>query len=349
LGLEDLSDFIRKKSGKPTVRTTDVAALNPPQLRSLGPNGGNIKAVNDVTDRYDVDAFLGPGFGAVGILLPEDARKLPLFTAKTQKDGRTKTVLVPVAVSVTGLQLGSPDVTAVTGDENKAVVFRAFRIEEEVPRFRREQKEKAMEDLIHPGWYDDVWRPNKIGQAYQEFFGIGAITDPQSRGDGYLKIPTAEEEEAAQATEAAANAEGVEDPSVELLASLKLDEKSSIRDAVDFLVVTYSHIRQNNLNVDEFIRGYTWRPIATMADMFGTTDLKFSSDGEKVIGGVEGFHSRAFGPYDNLFGLASPEVKTILGIKRDSVAAQRADLRARKQEAVQQYTSALLFSRGILG
>jgi hypothetical protein len=86
-----------------------------------------------------------------------------------------------------------------------------------------------------------------------------------------------------------------------------------------------------------------------MVDIFGTRDLEFSSDGSAVESGIEGFHSRAFGPYNDLFGLAGPELEDFLGIKRDSTGAQKGDTRGRKQEAVKRYMASLLFSRGLLG
>ena len=86
-----------------------------------------------------------------------------------------------------------------------------------------------------------------------------------------------------------------------------------------------------------------------MIDMFGTSDLAYSTDGSTVVSGIEGFHSRAFGPYNNLFGLTTPTISNVVGIQRGTPAAQRADTRARKQQAVQQYVSAIQSQRAILG
>jgi hypothetical protein len=248
---------------------------------------------------------------------------------------------------VTARQLNSPDVQDITGGPDIEIIFKAYQIEEEIPRYRRELVDKPMEDLIHPGWYGDIWRPAKIGNAYQDFFGIGSINDPQAVGfAGAAGIPN---EQGSQAVEDEALAQSRDDPRAGLISELALTEGSSIQNAVDFLVQSYSFVRQNSLNVDEFTRSYTWRPIANMLDIFGTTDLRFSEDGERVLQGIEGFHSRAFGPYDNLFGLVSPEIKSVLGIERNTMAAQRADTRGRKQRQVQQLVAALSFSRGLLG
>jgi len=80
-----------------------------------------------------------------------------------------------------------------------------------------------------------------------------------------------------------------------------------------------------------------------MLDIFGSEDLAYSEDGVEVIspGAVEGFHSRAFGPYDNVFGIVTPEIESIVGLKRGTAAAQRVDTRKRKLERVLKLVSML--------
>jgi hypothetical protein len=136
---------------------------------------------------------------------------------------------------------------------------------------------------------------------------------------------------------------------LDVVNALELVAGASIQDAVDFLTLTYSYVRQNALNVDEFITSYTWRPIASLVDLFGTSDLQFNDDGEGVVSGIEGFHSRAFGPYADLFGLAKEDTKDLIGLKRDSPASKNIDVRGRKYAAVLNYISAIRYSRGLLG
>ena len=333
LGAAELAQTIRRKVGG-TTRATDVASINAPKVYSLGPNGGRISNVTEVTDTYTS--------GSV-------ENRVPLYESATTARQAGQVVFVPVGVPTTAHELQSDIVTSLTGDAFRQVVFRAFRVEEEVPRYRREEVDIPAEELIRPGWYGDIWSPSKIGSVYQDFFGTGAITDPQTVDDNYGQGQHVQNEGAAQASEEKETSRNIEDPRNDALSSLSLDEGSSIQDAVDFLTLTYSFVRQNGYNLDEFKRAYTWRPIASMVDIFGTTDLEFSNDGQEVLGGIEGFHSRAFGPYDDLFGLVSPEIENVLGIKRGSASAQRADTRKRKQEAVLQLAAALAFSRGILG
>jgi hypothetical protein len=86
-----------------------------------------------------------------------------------------------------------------------------------------------------------------------------------------------------------------------------------------------------------------------MIDIFGTSDLEFSDDGSEVTRGIEGFHSRAFGPYDDLFSMVGPDLLNIAGVKKDTPIAQRADVRGRRYRLVQQYVAVLKYGRGILG
>jgi hypothetical protein len=337
LGVEK-NNVVSKQVGE-AVRSTDVAALNPPKIFSIGPLGGRIVAVNEVTNIYRRGAVASEIIPAsVGIGLPIFERPA------TKRRGAKKAVLVPVGARVQG-----PELTEIMGTEGP-VIFRAYRIDEEVPRFRRETVLSPMEELIRPGWYDSMWTNPKIGRAYEGFLGIGSITDPQQITDPYAGSTGQLSEDQAAALEKSALAESGGDERVDAPAALALDENSSIQQAVEFLVLTYSYIKQNGLDIDQFIRSYTWRPIATMVDIFGTSDLEFSMpEGSSVVRGIEGFHSRAFGPYDNIFGLAGAELDSILGIDRQNPAHARADTRKRKLEAVQKYISVLKTSRAILG
>lgn len=343
LGAVEKLQTVNRRQGQDAVRATDVAAITAPQLGSLGPAGGVIVNVTNVTTQY-VSAR------TLALQDPSTAQKLPLFGAKSRNSGgQARTQLVPVGVSVSAADLSSSDVEELAGTRGRELVFSAFRVEEEVPRYKREQVDLPAEEFIRPGWYGDVWTSAKIGGAYGTFLGTGAITDPQvitAPGGGTSGVPS---ERAHEAQDTADTATTNDDPKLDAPGVLALDENSSIEQAVEFLVLTYSYIRQHGLDVDEFIRSYTWRPIASMVDIFGTRDLKFSTDGSSVESGIEGFHSRAFGPYDDLFGLAGPELEDFLGIKRDSAGAHKGDTRGRKQEAVKRYMAALLFSRGLLG
>lgn len=326
---------VRKRQDKDALRATDVASINAPKLGSIGPMGGKIVNVTDVTDQYARKSGT--------------SKPLPLF-GRTRRDqgGELKAPRVQVGIPTSASALASPDTANLTGGLDTPVVFRAFRVDEEVPRFKRETIDLPAEEFIRPGWYGDIWNSTNIGKAYEDFFGVGSITDPQQVRDSSIGSGPVTDEGIADANTEASQATSADDPRRFAPALVALDKGSSIQQAVDFLLLTYSFARLSGADIDQFARSYTWRGIATMVDMLGTSDLQFDKDGN-VTQGFEGFHSRAFGPYEDLFGLTGPDVEDILGIKRGSTAAQRADTRKRKYAAVQAYASALLFSKGLLG
>ncbi len=155
------------------------------------------------------------------------------------------------------------------------------------------------------------------------------------------------------------------DPEVEgALAQVRA--RSAIGEATEEIVRAYSAVKLGNFDVHQFIRAYTWRPIATMVDLFGTANLEINENGE-VVRGVEGFHSRAFGDFDDLRQLVGPgegnRPQTILGLStadpdesgddetasRDQRIAARMDTRKEKRIPVIRYLSALMNQQGIVG
>jgi len=235
------------------------------------------------------------------------------------------------------------------GSSTVYVYFGAYRITESVPRYTNQSVDLPMEEYIRPGWYGDCWHPSLIGQVYNQFFGTGSITDQQQvDGPGGTSIG-ASYAQAQQALAAAKKAVDADDPSQWAAALLSLDNGNSVADAVAFIAQTYSAAKQMGSNIDAFISNYTYRPIATMIDMFGTDNLTLDSQGINVIQGIEGIHSRAFGPYNQLFGLVAPQIANVVGIQRGSAVAQRADTRAQKQLRVTEYVAAIQASRAILG
>lgn len=334
LGAVEKDQTVKKRFDKDALRTTVVASLNPPRIYSLGPNYGNITAVEDVTDTYAWD---------------ENGGIFPVFQGPRRKGTGEPTIYAPVGVAKRAKDYDNPDIVKLVGNPNQVVAFKAYRISEEVPRYRKEVVDIPAEELIRPGWYGDCWHPSKVGEVYQSFFGTGAITDPQQVADPAGASVGVMSQDATDALLEAANGIDYEDPRTTAPAILTLDKGSSIQSSVAFLVQVYSYIRQGGIDVDEFIRAYTWRPIATMVDMFGTSDLAYSKDGATILKGIEGFHSRAFGPYENLFGLVASDIESVLGVKRGSTVAHKFDTRKRKQDAVLAYVQAISFGRAILG
>lgn len=361
LGASDLeATTISKRFNKDAVRTTDVACIGQPSVESLGPNLGRITQVEEVSLLYSGSTLTGD---------PQDhmsSKPLLLFSKQSATRPRTpasrKSARVPVGVEVdaryldkTTLQelgmLGT-DGNAVNQDkfytQPRPVTIRAYRVREEVPRYYQQQVDLPAEEYIRPGWYGDIWHPSKIGEAYDTFFSTGAITDPHTLNDPSGGQGRATNNAASDAAATAAETDDPNDPRKSAMLAYQLEYGASIEQAAAFLQATYSHLKQSDMDVEEFIRAYTYRPIATMADMFGTRDLSLSAEGA-VLSGVEGFHSRAFGPFNDLFGLVTPEIESVVGLRRGTTAAQRGDTRKVKQDAVKDYLAGLGLGRAMLG
>lgn len=274
-----------------------------------------------------------------------------------------------------------------------SVTFRAYRLKERLGVYSRTTVDLPAEDLTFPPWYGEHYRSQNIGALYSYFFGTGSIVDPTVIVD-----PTGRSTRLADGGDPSGASEARDPVSVgaaepvtlpeeppELLddtppeitgapgevtpATLaEVEERGTIEEATATLVSAYSQIRRNRFDVDDFLRSYTWRPIASMIDMFGTSNLEIDDDGE-VVRGVEGFHSRAFGDFDDLRQLTrtvdGERVPTILGLTttdedeadgaaadrafRDTERARRLDTRREKRLAVLRYVHAVLATRGILG
>jgi hypothetical protein len=365
LGASDVGEVtVNKRFDEDVTRTTDVASVDMPKVQSTGPNLGRITRVQEVTQLYrsagEVKTIENSTSSKPLLLFsntrtgqkprPASQRKSARVPVGMEVDARLidKDVLKELGVDLelvrTMSVLNHPEYVGKNKDfysQPRPITIRVWRVEEEVPRFRQDVVDLPAEEYIRPGWYGDIWHPAKIGEAYDLFFSTGAITDPQN-------IFRANDQAQAAMNEAAETEDG-SDPRKDAPAAYMLKEGASIEQAAAFLQATYSHIKLAGLDVEEFIRSYTWRPIATMVDMFGTRDLQLSPDGNFVVQGVEGFHSRAFGPYNNLFGLVTPEIENVVGLKRGTTAAQKGDTRKVKQDAVKDYLAGLGIGRSIIG
>lgn len=317
------------------VRYTDVAAISPPRPGSLGPMYGEVVSVVEVTNQY----------------LPGDRedfttyKKLKMYMSRRAGSGNLPEVYV--GCSLAASVYGEP-VTSMFDDPNAIVRFRAFRVSERIPRYKREASDMPAEELIRPGWYGDCWHPGKIGEVYQEFFGIGSITDPVRVTDpeGPAGIyPTG--------TDNVQPVMMLPDKTTTLKDGTVVNQVS-VKDAVEFLTRVYSYVKKNNLNVADFIHSYTWRPIMSMPEVMGSHNLQFEVNGRSMRAkyGREGFHSRSFGDYEDVFLLVPPEVDEVLGIRRssnDNLFALKGDTRRAKRRAVQEYLTALFYSSATLG
>ena len=392
----------QRASRRRNVRiATPMAALSVPVVGATGPRGGIIREQQDITDQYtgDRQPRRSTNRTATGRTRFIGGTRLPLYVATNSgitSGRRRRGTQVPVGIEQSAFSYG-PEVVALVGGAGSQVTFRAFRIVEEVGAYERRVVDLPAEELTFPPWYGEHYRTHRIGGLYQYYFGTGSIVDPlyiiepqtqvtnnpgtdgvNAEGDPVdlgMRQPAgtnlASSEQApgpglSQVEEA--NGQEVGPPGEESPDAIEtIEARSTVANAIEDVVRAYSLVRQRQFDINEFIRAYTWRPIATITDLFGTANLRINDEGT-VERGVEGFHSRAFGDYDDLRQLVrnvEGRPASILGLtvrdstaegggtnaqpSRDATISARLDTRREKRVQVFRYLHALLASRGILG
>lgn len=379
-----------KKKGKKNPYNI-VAARSAPKVGSTGVLGGKIVEVTNVTSEYQrAQPSKGKAKNRHG-----SSKTLPLFEGANQVGGRKdRATRVPVGVDKPAADYG-PEVIAIVGsggstvaaDGAASVRFEAYKIVEEVGQYIVADQNLPPEQLLFPPWYGEDYRTHKIGALYSDFFGVGAITDPtivlgnaveHKFGEGdperTLRLDIQSVFEAVLAPEqhppagmsstptpAGGGTYGTDREGNEREVLGEVEARSPVAEAIGEIVKVYSATRTAHYDTPSFVQNFTWRPIASMVDIFGTSDLHIDERGT-VLSGREGFHSRAFGRYDDLRQLVTQDEygpQKILGLEaapselndeKDTAkkVAQRLDTRKEKQEAVFRYLTALAASRGVL-
>ena len=381
-----------KKKGKKNPWNV-IASRSPPEIGSAGVVGGKIIQVTDVTSEYTrAQPKKGGGKNRHG-----SRRTLPLFEGGNEVVGRkNRATRVPVGIDQPATAYNSSEViaivnsggTSVAADGNVYVIFRAYKVVEEVGQYIIADKSLAPEHLLFPPWYGEDYRTHKIGALYSDFFGVGAITDPtvvlgsaidtkfgEGDADRTMYVDLQDNIESVMTREQhpppgmsqVAEPEGggvigTDRAGVQREILGEIEGRSPVAEAIGEIVKIYSATRQEHYDTPSFVQNFTWRPIATMVDIFGTSDLVITDRGT-VTAGREGFHSRAFGKIDDLRQLVTQDdhgPQKILGLKAapselnadeadaSKKVAQRLDTRKEKQDAVFRYLTALAASRGVL-
>lgn len=399
--LGDTSLRTRRRRRRDVTVNTTIAALSAPVVGAQGPRGGSITRVIDVTDRYNRRTPRSTTRTVSGLPRFTTGTRLPLYVPSSSglTLGRTAHgTRVIVGVEQAASEYG-PEVAALVGAGGNIdatdllVTFRAFTVYETLGAYVRQNVDIPAENLCFPPWYGSHYRSQRIGGLYGYFFGTGSIVDPltflepstnltsqlgsqlledvdQNRlRDPEVAAPFQDPNDSLFGQEAGPSAAQLNaPPGQEVTAGgTSTNQEITIAQAVEELTRIYSRVRQGRYDVNEFLRSYTWRPVASMVDMFGTANLEISDDGT-VARGYEGFHSRAFGDFDDLRQLVrnvEGRPATILGLStrdvddprgreqtrssRDATIAANLDTRKEKREQITRYLFALAASRGILG
>jgi hypothetical protein len=245
---------------------------------------------------------------------------------------------------------------------------------------------QAFEDLVMPGWMQaNIWNNKNITQkVYDPLLGSSAITDDLSLGTAALQqLMGQQEQQAVAAIQAMAESavSGMTDtPGIVGTPAQVFPGgppyvvvSGSVEECIDGLAVVYGMMREKNADIHSFIKQFNARPIATITDILGSSDLDFDPAGNvlntKTM--IEGFHSRAFGDYntdvkfaaragdtdqpgkDALKLLLPPggKMRTTVGDKSGIAAAinPMVDPRGRARARVLAYLAELQVSRGLMG
>lgn len=258
------------------------------------------------------------------------------------------------------------------------------------------------EEVVRPGWYSpEVWDNDNISdKVYGPLLGTSAITDDTTASDpeqvnalinsALFGFDTGDE---STVLEQVGDSTFVVRLNGEIVASLHFNTTGagSVEVAIDSLTLLYGIMKKNGLDVQPFIDAYTKRPIANMIEVLGDSDFQLDNDGNPRLRGdgtqpFEGFHSRAFGPYnvnvqfraqtgenspppragkDALRGLLPSDpterkkfedTGTIIRKAKDGKKTKKTipvpehlDPRGKAQSRVRIYVDELKYSRGILG
>lgn len=297
------------------VKTTTVAAINAPEVGMVGPYNGEVTAVAPSTE----------------------TGSFPLFGTFFGDRVRRRWRKFPVEIEMRAVMLGDEVVTQAGGSE-ETVILHAYRITEAIDRWRGQQVDVPLEDFIRPPWMSDVWRNDRIGATYQQFFGTGALTDSMIIETGNVMESQSQYDQVDRLLADSANQQredNVIDPvrgdgSTSQGAGMELN----IERAIDLLVRSYSAIKHEGLDVHEFIRAYTWRPVATISDILGSPDLELDQDGNVTEGKI-GLHSKAFGrgPHgQNLRNLVGSDARQVLGLDTGTTEVHRRTRRATAED-----------------
>lgn len=140
------------------------------------------------------------------------------------------------------------------------------------------------------------------------------------------------------------------------LRGFQVEQTISIAQATDALSVIYGHLKSSlGLDINRFVRRYTYRPIATMEEVLGSAGFSFDDDGQPVrdfngdVQGFEGFHSRAVAALGDLKALVEDpdlELPSVAGEDPRTID-RRMDPRLERQARVQRYVQELLGLRGL--
>lgn len=225
-----------------------------------------------------------------------------------------------------------------------------------------------IEEVLRPSWFSTAYANQNISKKiYQPFFGCEAVVAGISaQGTSTQSADAGPDSEPVDATTSAKD----------LMTRLQAEESSkraiSVEKALNILGYEYGQVKTQGMDVDTFIRDYTDRPIATLNDIFGDSDLTFTIVDSAVGGDVKakevtakdgskrtprvGFHTGAVHPdlatKGKLVGLTTDlqlGFKRVNGVGKEEPLVQSYDVRPKKKLQVMAYIAELTRGPGFRG
>lgn len=288
--------------------------------------------------------------------------KLVSYTKPGRIDGINRDLLVPVAdgkvhngsQGVYGKILGieiPTDASPVWQPTASAMAFSKVILYEVVNV--AETTSVPVEEIIRPKWFSSAYHNDNIGKRiYEPFFGCDSVVDhlefsgTGTPPDDFVTV---------QAT--VANADMLKT----VLNKDSINVKMTIERAINSLGYQYGLVKTNGSDVDEFIRAYTYRPIATFEDLLGTDfSLSFDASGALQVTKTDatkiGFHSMAIdqvmvdkGGLAGLLDDPQTQLPRINQSGKKSAIPPGFDVRKEKRDRVKAYVEALGRGPGFVG
>jgi hypothetical protein len=169
---------------------------------------------------------------------------------------------------IIGVEVVNPSVVPVNGQH----AFQSVILHEEVTV--PVEGGLPVEEVIRPSWFSPLYSNRNIGpKVYEPNLGCGSIVDQVS----FANLGSED-----LSSVAAKNPEGLDmapdKPLEQVIAEVGAIEKQkkfvSVEKAVNLVAYVYGLVKAQQLDVDEFIRSFTYRPIATYRDVLGDVDLE---------------------------------------------------------------------------
>lgn len=267
------------------------------------------------------------------------------------------------------VDLGGGDVelrTKQTGEKSKtSTVYSSLRAFKSVTVYEEvsvtTESRIPVEQVMRPPWFSPKYDNRSIGeQIYRPFFGCDSIIDGINVSGVKTSFPSS-----IDSSGTTFSADKKVDEVIAELVSQEAEKISvSIEKSLDVLGYLYGQVKQQGLDVDEFIRQINDRPVATMTDILGNDNLDFDIVGKKatpkkILEDSElrvGFHSGAVHPTlvdaGELIGLTDDlqtGLSQINGTGVKGVLPGRYDVRPSKRQRVVAYLEAFNTSRGLRG